>query len=263
MDLGLQGRTALVTGSTTGLGEAAARRLADEGVRVIVHGRDAARAEAVAHDIRTGGGQAAIALGDLTLDADVEQVAEQAASAFGSVDILVGNAGGGAGLGKRWLDLTPQDWLALYDSQTVSSIRLIRLLAPGMVERRWGRIIQVATGGAIQPLAVGAHYAAAKAAMLNATVSLSKALAGTGVTVNSVTPGPMRTPNALQTFGAIGWGTTWPEIEANALKVTPSSVGRFGEPGEVAAVIAFLASEPAGYITGSNYRADGGVIPTV
>src|SRR5215831_8804050 len=178
MDLQLTGKRALVTGSSSGIGAGIARRLAREGCRVIVHGRDEARARAVADAIARAGGEARIALGDIASDGGAGQVIAQARAAFGGVDILVNNAGGYQSL--SWFETTPETWRRLYEGDVVTLVRMVQAFVPAMREAGWGRIVNVATGLATAPQAVMADYSAAKAAMVNATVSLSRALSGTG-----------------------------------------------------------------------------------
>jgi 3-oxoacyl-[acyl-carrier protein] reductase len=143
MDLDLKGRRALITGSSSGLGEAIAKMLAREGADVIVHGRDCSRVEAVANTISGAGGRADQALGDLTTDAGADAVCEQAL-ARGPVDILVNNAGYYGSRG--WSDTSEDEWLNAYNANVVSGVRMIKRLVPAMRERGWGRVIQISGG---------------------------------------------------------------------------------------------------------------------
>ena len=255
MDLGISGRRALVTGSSSGIGAAIARMLAAEGCAVIVHGRNRKRTEAVADEI----GAAGIAVGDLSRDEDADAVA----AAAGEVDILVNNAGG-TEASKPWFETNEADWLATFQANTVAAVRLIKRLVPGMRVRGWGRIIQIASAAASQPVPFGPDYCAAKSALVNLSVGLAKELAGTGVTVNSVSPGIVRTPAverwANQVNAAYGWGERdFAAIERRlASEVVLVPVGRIGRTDEIAHAVCLLAAENGGYITGANIRVDGG-----
>lgn len=262
MDLGLSGKRALVTGSSTGLGQAIAQTLAAEGASVVVHGRDASRTQAVADGIRAGGGAAEPVTGDLATDAGVDAVAAIA----GDVDILVNNAGYYDGLG--WPELTADLWTQIYQVNVVSGVRMIERLVPGMRRRGWGRVIQIGGGLAIQPAAGQPHYNATLAARHNLTVSLARELAGTGVTSNIVAPGAILTgpvrDMAVRAAALHGWGQSWDDIEsAAANEWFPNDVGRFGRPEEIASAVAFLASTHAGYISGADLRVDGGTVRSV
>jgi NAD(P)-dependent dehydrogenase (short-subunit alcohol dehydrogenase family) len=260
MDLRLAGKRALVTGSSSGIGEAIVKLLAAEGVAVVVHGRNESRANAVAEAIRAGGGSAEVALGDLTTDAGADAVAV-AAQAFGPLDILVNNAG-------SWTEATATDWAQIYNSNVISGVRMIQRLVPQMRERHWGRVIQIGGGLSQQPQAGGPYYNATLAARHNLAVSLARELKDTGVTSNVVAPGAILTEAARARFThlapAHGWGETWEEIEHNATQaMAPNDVGRLGRPEEIAAAVAYLASPIADYVSGATLRVDGGTIRSV
>ena len=273
MDLGLEGRKALVTGSSSGIGEATAKVLAEAGVLVAIHGRDRSRAERVAQEIRSTGGQAVVAIGDLADDEGAERVADVVDAEFGGIDILFNNAGGGGRSGRSasssFLDLCPEDWLGQYQHNVISAVRMIQRFVPGMKERGWGRIIQNASGIATTPREMENDYAAAKAAVVNLTVGLAKALAGTGITVNTVSPGLILTdkvrtsPNTfLQAFArAQGWDPTLPneELERRWAKARGLPTSRAGRADDIAAMVALLASPRGGYVNGANIRIDGGL----
>jgi 3-oxoacyl-[acyl-carrier protein] reductase len=261
MDLELKGKRALVTGSSDGIGKAIAIGLAREGAKVIIHGRNADKARRVVEEIKSIGGDCGESVGELNSDAGVEQIVRGCISFAGGVDVLVNNAG--SYVNRGWSDATPKQWTELYEINVVSIVRLVRALIPGMQKNRWGRIINIASGEATQPFAFMPDYASTKAAVVNLTVSLSKFLAGSGVTVNTVSPGLILTDPLREfyqkTASQRGWGTEWKEIEAHMLsEILPNTVGRLGAPDDVARLIAFLASPLSGYINGANYRIDGG-----
>ncbi len=268
MDLRLAGKRALVTGSSSGIGEAIVKLLAAEGVAVVVHGRDESRANAVAEAIRAGGGSAEVALGDLTTDAGADAAAA-AALASGPLDILVNNAGA-VGFFLSWTEATVADWAQTYNTNVISSVRMIQRVVPQMRERHWGRVIQIGGGLSQQPQAGGPYYNASLAARHNLAVSLARELKDTGVTSNVVAPGAILSSEAARAqlthlAQASGWGgKTWEEIEHNATQVmAPNDVGRLGRPEEIAAAVAYLASPVADYVSGATLRVDGGTIRSV
>ncbi len=268
MDLQLAGKRALVTGSSSGIGEAIVRRLAAEGAAVVVHGRDEGRVNAVAAAIRAGGGNAEIALGDRATDAGADVVAA-AALTGGPIDILVNNAGvfntaGVVGF-RSWTEATAAEWAQIYNTNVITGVRMIKRLVPQMRERRWGRVIQIGGGLAQQPQAGGPSYNVTLAARHNRAVSLARELKDTGVTSNVVAPGAILAESARAAFiqmgQAHGWGKTWEEIEHNATQaMAPNDVGRLGRPEEIAAAVAYLASSLAEYVSGATIRVDGGTI---
>jgi NAD(P)-dependent dehydrogenase (short-subunit alcohol dehydrogenase family) len=267
MDLQLKGKRALVTGSSSGIGEEIAKTLAREGATVVVHGRNQGRANRVAEEIKQNGGQAFVAMGDLSKDEEAKQVIESAMAEMAGVDILVNNAGGSEE-SKGWLDTPIENWAATYSQNTIAAVRLIKLLVPQMKEQKFGRIIQIASGVATQPVTTVPDYAAAKAAMVNLTVSLTKELAGTGITVNTVSPGTILTSGLERAVQQIaqerGWGTDWVELEKRTVQeIWPNPTGRVGRVEDIATFVTFVASPLAGFINGANLRVDGGNIASI
>ena len=268
MDLRLAGKRALVTGSSSGIGAEIARMLAREGVRVVVHGRSAERAQAVAAEIGAGGGRAATVLGDLMRDAELEHVVTSAEAAFDGIDILINNAGGTSVEATHgWFETPQEEWTYAFRQNTLPAVRLAQVFAPRMKDRGWGRMIQVSSRDAIAPYAEFGPHGAAKAALNNLTVSLSRELAGSGVTSNTVVPGLIWTPLAAPWFKQLAkeQGSEDPRVgEQYAIKhLLRAAVPRVGRPEDVAAAVCFLASPLADYITGSTLRVDGGAIATV
>lgn len=266
MDLRLTGKRALVTGSSAGIGESIAKTLAQEGMVVVIQGRNEKEAQRVAAKIERAGGKAIIAIGDLSTDDGAQRIAEKGLTELGAVDVLVNNAGAYPVLG--WMETTPDQWMQLFNQNVVSMVRMIRLLVPQMKKLGWGRIIQIASAVGVQPLAAQPSYNVTKAASINMTVSLAKELANTGIAVNTVTPGPIMTDawkEWARGFGKTrGWGDDMAEIERRAVQeLLPNSVGRVGRVNEVGDLVAFVASPLAGYINGANLRIDGGYVQSV
>ncbi|MFI2299877.1 SDR family NAD(P)-dependent oxidoreductase [Actinacidiphila glaucinigra] len=261
MDLHLTGKKALVTGSSNGLGEAIAKRLAAEGAFVVVHGRDRARAEAVARTITQAGGGAGLAIGDLATDEGADSV-HAAATGDGPVDILVNNVGV-YDPGRTWTDTASEDWAGFYNTNVLTSVRMIRRLVPAMRERGWGRVIQISSVTGEKPQASQPHYAATNGARNSLAAALARDLKHTGVTSNSVAAGGILTADALDKLTQLGlqngWGHSWEEIEPRLVEeLAPNAVGRIGRLEEYADVVAFLASPLSAYITGATLAVDGG-----
>lgn len=263
MDLGLRGKTAIVTGGSKGIGREIARELAREGAAVLVAARGKEAVDATVADILAEGGAAMGMAADMAEAGTAEALVEAVTSRFGKVDILVCNSGGQrkrAGFDK----LTDQDFLDAYVDNVLSVVRLVRAALPGMRERRWGRVITIVSEVSTQPDRTFQHYAAAKAAELNLTKSLSKTLARDGILVNAVAPGLIATPGNEESFerGAREQGRPIEEVKADFMrKFKPGlALARAGEAEEVAAVVAFLASDRASYVTGANFRVDGGSV---
>ncbi|WP_373080394.1 SDR family NAD(P)-dependent oxidoreductase [Zhongshania sp.] len=264
MDLQLKGRRTLVTGSSSGIGEGIARILAQEGCKVIVHGRNRERAEQVAADINAAG----VALGDLSTDDGAASVYQSATAALGgNIEILINNAGGSStgNTTKGPADISVDDYLSNFHANALSSVRLCRFAVPDMVAAKFGRIINVSSAVAVQPNNLGADYSGAKAALNNFTVSLAGSLKGVGITVNTVSPGIIMVDGLLR-FGRIKYGDDSLTIEEVTQRLAADKVfdlppaGRLGTPQDLAMVISMLASPLSGFVTGANYRVDGGQV---
>jgi 3-oxoacyl-[acyl-carrier protein] reductase len=269
MDLKLQGKRALVTGSSKGIGEAIARVLAREGATLIVHGRDREKTERVASSIIAQGGQAHVVIGDLTQDDAVERLVTEAEKVAGAVDILVNNAGGSGGVKESWENTQPSSWSSAYDRNVLAALRVTTRILPKMRQAKWGRVINISSLAATMPPPTAPDYSACKAAMNAMTASMAKAVAADGITVNAVSPGTIRSSTLEDRFREVAkgrglgdTGTRWRDIERADLPMFAKvPVGRVGELDEIANAIAFLASPAAGYITGINLRIDGGLSP--
>jgi len=260
MDLQVKGKRALITGSSSGLGEAIAIMLATEGADVIIHGRDEKRTKSVTDKINQSGGKAEYVMGDLASDEGADSIVK-AALANGQVDILINNAG--VYHGQPWMDVTPKEWLDTYNINVVSGVRMAQRLLPQMRELGWGRIVQIGSIAAMQPIAIQPDYNAAMAARHNLTVSLARDLKGSGITSNTVAAGSVMVESVknliLGMAAQNNWGDDWNEIEKNAAaQFLQNDIGRFGKPEEVAGAVAYLLSSYADNITGSIIRVDGG-----
>ena len=263
MDLGLTGKHALVTGSTAGIGWATARALAQEGTRVTVNGRTRARVDEALARLRA----------DIP-GATVDGIAADLAGADGcraliaelpSVDILVNNLG--IFEPKRFEDIPDDDWLRFFETNVLSGIRLARHYVAGMRQRDWGRIVFVSSESGLQIPTEMIHYGMTKTAQLAVARGLAETLAGTGVTVNSVLPGPTASEGVggfvAQLAASRGIDTATVEREFFATARPSSILQRFETPDEVASMIAYLCSVQASATTGAAVRVDGGVVRSI
>lgn len=234
----VRSRVALVTGSTSGIGRAVAVRLGADGMTVIVHGRDADRGAVTVEEIKTAGGSARFIASDL---GDADDVARLAAEA-GEVDVLVNNGG------FSWFGPTPQLDTATFDALFASNVRsayqLVAAIAPGMATRRYGSIVSLDSMAGHVGLAGAAAYGATKAALTAMTRAWAAEFSPAGVRVNSVAPGPVDT----------GGGSRERREQLGATTL----LGRVAQPDEIAAVIAFIVSDQASYLTGAVIPVDGG-----
>lgn len=254
MDLGLTNRTAIVCASTSGLGLASARALADEGANVVLFGRrgDVARQEA-------DGLPSAVGLeANVTDPESAERVVNVALASFGQVDILVWNSGGPR-LGSM-VDQSLEDVDRALDLLVRPFVRFTDLVVPAMRKRKWGRVVAIGSSGVQQPIRGLALSNLARPAVAGMCKTLANEVSGDGVTVNVVLPGRIATNRLTEheTARAESEGVTVDQMRERSLSMIPA--GRFGDPDEFGKVVAFLCGEPAAYITGSQIRVDGGVI---
>jgi 3-oxoacyl-[acyl-carrier protein] reductase len=267
VDLKLDGKVALVTGSSKGIGEGVARGLAREGAIVIVHGRNKVKTEEVAHDIVALGGRAFAVFGDLTNDDEVRRLIDDAQAFVKPVEIVVNNAGG-SGDPEDWTTTRTEKWASGYDRNVLAAVRVTTRLLPSMRAAKWGRIVNISSLAALMPPAKRPDYGAAKAAMIAMTASLAKDVALDGITANTVSPGTIRSLKLDEGFRKVAAAqglasdAPWTEIEQKVLPMFAQvPMGRVGTLEEIADAIAFLVSPRASYITGANLRLDGGMWP--
>jgi NAD(P)-dependent dehydrogenase (short-subunit alcohol dehydrogenase family) len=259
MDLKINDKLALVSGSTAGIGYAIAEALANEGARVIVNGRAQASVDEVVARLRSASGAVVHGFaGDLTSAADAEALANQ----FPNVEILVNNLG--IFEPKPFEAITDADWTRFFEANVLSGARLARLYLPAMRRANWGRIIFISSESAVQIPVEMIHYGMTKTAQLAVSRGLAEAVAGTGITVNSILPGPTRSRGVEDFVEALaaGEGKSFEAFETEFFeKVRPTSlIKRFATPQEVASLVAYVASPLASATTGAALRVDGGVI---
>lgn len=259
MDLKINDKLALVSGSTAGIGYAIAEALAREGARVIVNGRAQASVDEVVARLRSATGATVHGFaGDLTSANDAEALAHQ----FPNVEILVNNLG--IFEPKPFEAITDADWTRFFEANVLSGARLARLYLPAMRRANWGRIIFISSESAVQIPAEMIHYGMTKTAQLAVSRGLAEAVAGTGITVNSILPGPTRSRGVEGFVEALAAneGKSFEAFETEFFeKVRPTSlIKRFATPEEVASLVAYVASPLASATTGAALRVDGGVI---
>ena len=246
MELGLQGKVAIVTGSGRGIGAETARALAEEGARVVITDIDGAVAAETCAALQRDGLQAIAVAADVTRSADVERLVQAALDAFGSVHILVNNAG--FARDARIVKLTEADWDAVVDTILKGAFLCSKAVVPTMADQQWGRIINISSRAHLGNPGQ-ANYSAAKAGILGFSSALSLELGRNGITVNTVAPGFIETDGVRNL-------PHYAKIKENALARTP--VGRVGQPRDIASAVCFLASELAGYVSGAVLHVKGG-----
>lgn len=261
MDLNLQGKTALVSASTAGIGHAIAVQLLEDGANVIINGRgEAGVAQTVAAlNQRFGAGRAL----PLAADMSVAGGERSAAARYPEVDILVNNMGTYAL--SDFFATPDEEWRRMFEVNVWSGVRLARTYMKGMLERGHGRVIFISSEVALTPMAAMAHYSASKATQLSIARSLAELTRGSRVTVNSVLPGPTETESLQGFIASVNPDLSYAEAERKFMAENrPSSlIHRLAKPHEVANVVAFLASERAAVINGAAIRAEGGTVPTM
>jgi NAD(P)-dependent dehydrogenase (short-subunit alcohol dehydrogenase family) len=263
MNLGLDAKRALVTGSTAGIGYAIAEALAREGASVTVNGRTRERVDAAVERLRAAAPVAIVS--GMAADLGTAEGVEAMLEALPDVDVLVNNVG--IFEPKAFADIPDEDWTRFFEVNVLSGVRLSRAYFPGMLARNWGRIVFISSESGLQIPAEMIHYGMTKTAQLAVARGLAELTAGTAVTVNAVLPGPTRSEGVgdFVTNLAAQRGLDEAAMEAEFFETArPSSLlKRFETPEEIAAVVAFVCSPLASAVNGATVRADGGVIRAI
>jgi 3-oxoacyl-[acyl-carrier protein] reductase len=259
VDLGLNGKVALVAASSKGLGRASALELAREGARVTICARTEADLEVAAEEIRRETGAEALSIAaDLTKAQDIQKVVMATVERFGGVDVLVGNSAGPAP--GRFADLTDDDWHQAFELVTLNFVRFVREVVPYMREKGWGPIIGIQSSSVKQPVAHLDLSNGIRPGIAGLMKAIMPDLAKDGITINLVLPGMFLTSRI---HPALARGTAHVDkaVEEQLAPLAATvPLGRLGQPSELGHLVAFLASEQASYITGAAYQIDGGII---
>ena len=263
MDLGIKGRTALISGGDSGIGLATARLLQDEGVTVVLTDLDQGKLDAAVRDL---GGNVHAFAADVTDPMSVGRLAHQVQDAVGDVHILV-NSAGITGATGAFHEIDDEEWEETLAVNLMGAVRLTRAFLPAMRKNRWGRIVFIASEDAVQPYPDEIPYCAAKAGLLAVSKGLSKQYAKEGILVNAVSPAFISTPmtDAMMEQRAEEHGVSFDEaIESFLVEERPHiELQRRGDADEVASVIALLCSERASFVVGANWRVDGGSVASI
>ena len=265
MNLGLEGKACVVTGASRGIGRDVAERLCADGAHVLMVARTEDILERAASEVESAGGEASSLALDVTAPDAAERIVQAATERFGQIDVIVNNAGQ-----AKWReleDVPDEDWQAAWDLNVMAPMRLMRDAIPAMAERGWGRVVNVASTAGKRPSARMPEYSVAKAAQLSLSRLFADKHAKNGVCVNAVCPGPTTSEMWMEPGGLLDQskelsGTSSRE---EALEAAGGSrpIGRLAEPAEIGAVIAFLCSEAASYVTGAAWSVDGGTVQVI
>ena len=255
MDLGLAGKRALVCASSKGLGRGCAEALAAEGVHLVMNARGVEALEAAAADIRAAHGVEVVTV---AADITTEDGRAQVLAAAGDIDILVTNAGGPPpGL---WSDWDREDFIAALDANMLTPIALIKALVPGMIERGWGRVVNITSQSVKSPIPVLGLSNAARTGLTGYVAGTARQIAGKGVIMNNLLPGIHDTDRATALDGGVAKAQGITVAEARTQRQATIPAGRYGTAAEFGAACAFLCSQHAGFIVGQNVLLDGGAV---
>jgi 3-oxoacyl-[acyl-carrier protein] reductase len=262
MDLGLKGKVAVVTASSSGIGRTIALHLAKEGCRVAICGRDEQKLKTAAIMIETETNHAPLARKvDLTSADETRAFMKEVDAHFGTIDLLVAN--GGAPVRNTFFQFTDEDWRNAFESNLLQMIRVIREVLPGMVERNLGSIVTISSSSVKQPIQDQWLSNVTRPGLWGFVKSLSLEMAAQGVRINNIAPGRVATEriNRIDAKKAAQMGISLEESQAVQLKRIP--MGRVGTPEEIADAVLFLLSERASYITGTTMFVDGGMVSSL
>ena len=265
MDLGLAGRGCVVTGASRGIGRETARQLCSEGARVLLVARSEDRLAEATEEARAAGGEAAALALDVT-DAEAgERMLAAASERFGGLDVLVNNAGAAS-----WRDLEEvpeEDWRAQFELNVMAPLRAMRAAIPGMVERGWGRVVNVSSTAGKRPSAAMPEYSVAKAAELSLSRLFADRYAKRGVLVNAICPGPVEAELWMEPGGLLDQSKEMSGAESREDALASAGakrpIGRLAEVGEIASAIVFLCSQRASYVSGAAWSVDGGTVQVI
>jgi len=255
MDLGISGKRALVCASSKGLGRGCAEALAEAGVHLVMNARGAEALEATAAEIRAAHGVEVVTV---AADITTEQGRAQVLAAAGEVDILVNNAGGPPP--GMWTDWEREDFIKALDANMLAPIALIKALVPGMMERGWGRVVNITSQSVKSPIAVLGLSNSARAGLTGYVAGTSRQVAGKGVVINNLLPGIHDTARAEALDAGVAERESISMDAAKAQRCATIPAGRYGTPQEFGAMCAFLSSQHAGFIVGQNVLLDGGAV---
>jgi 3-oxoacyl-[acyl-carrier protein] reductase len=265
MDLGLAGRSCVVTGASRGIGRETARQLCGEGANVLLVARGEGAIADAATEAAGAGGRAEHLVLDITAPDAGERMLANAREHFGGLDVLVNNAGT-----AKWRDLDDvpdEDWLVQYELSVMAPLRAMRAAIPGMAERGWGRVVNVCSTAGKRPSAMMPEYSVAKAAELSLSRLFADRHAGQGVLVNAVCPGPVASEMWMEPGGLLDQSQLASGAESREAALADAGskrpIGRLAEVGEIAAAIVFLCSERASYVAGAAWSVDGGTVQVI
>ena len=261
MKIDLSGKTALVTGSTAGIGHAIAKGLADSGASIVINGRGQDKVDAAVHKLEGTGAKVCGIAADVSTAAGCKSLV----AALPEVDILINNAG--IFEPKDFFDTSDEEWKTFFDVNVLSGVRLSRAYMKGMLQRDWGRIVFISSESGLQIPPEMIHYGVTKTAQLGLSRGLAELTAGTGVTVNSVLPGPTMSEGVQDFVAALARQSGRSAEDAAASFISehrPTSlIRRFGTVDEVASMVVYVASKQASATNGAALRVDGGVIRSI
>ena len=266
MNLGLAGKACVVTGASRGIGVDVAERLAEEGASVLMVARGEGDLAVAGEKLEgSSAGEVATLALDVTDDDAAERIVAEANQRFGQLDVVVNNAGQ-----AKWRtlsDVPDEDWQAAWDLNVMAPMRLMRAAVPGMAERGWGRVVNVSSTAGKRPSGHMPEYSVAKAAQLSLSKVFAEAHAASGVLVNAVCPGPTTSEMWMAPGGLLdqSQALSGASSRSEALEAAGGSrpIGRLAEPAEVGAVIVFLCSDAASYVSGVAWGVDGGTVQVI